>query len=254
MMVRLLASWCLLVACATAGRDNPATDGPAQDGPPTDSATPDTNSCVAQPCDILTACGCPADQACDIDGSDLMGTDCRPVAATAANEDGGCSTGSGCKAGLVCLGNPGHCRKYCDDAADCGSPRGQCVITITDGTNPIPGIPKTCTSNCDPTNNTLNNCPAGEKCGLFTLDVGGVPTNIVDCDTAGVRTQGQDCTTLGQADDGLCAKDFLCVTSGTTNTCRRSCEVGGVNVCTTGTCTAFTTAFIVGGKNYGFCP
>jgi hypothetical protein len=256
-MLRLLAAGCLLVACATAGRDNPATnDGPASDGPTTDSTVEaDANNCVSQPCDILTTCGCPADQACDVDGEDLNGTACRPVAANAANEDNGCSTASGCKAGLVCIGNPGHCRKYCDDNPDCGQPRGQCVVTITDGTNPIPGIPKTCTSNCDPTNSAANACPGGEKCSLFVLDVNGVDTNIVDCDTAGVRTNGQDCTTAGSADDALCAKDHLCVTTGgTTNTCRKSCIVGGAGICTGGACQAFTTPFIVGGTNYGFCP
>ena len=256
-MLRLLASGCLLVACATAGRDNQAvTDGPTSDG--TTDAPPDANNCVTQPCDILSACGCPDDQACDVDTDDLMGTACRPVAANPGAEDNTCSNISGCPPGLVCLGNPGHCRKYCDDNPDCGQPRGQCVVTITDGTNPIPGIPKTCTSNCDPTNSQANACPGGEKCSLFVLDVGGVPTNIVDCDTAGTRTNGQDCTTAGAANDGLCAKDHLCVTTSgggnTTNICRKTCIVGGAGICTAGACEGFNEAFIVGGTNYGFCP
>lgn len=256
MTVRLFASACLLViACAKAGPENPGVnDGPQSDGPVPDS-TPDANNCVTQPCDILTECGCPSAQACDIDDDDLMGTACRPVAAGASDEGGGCSDSSKCTSSNVCLGNPGICRHYCDANTDCGSPRGQCLITITDGTNPIPGAPKTCTSNCDPTNVAAGGCPSTMKCSLFVLDVNGVDTNIVDCDTAGAGVQGANCTTNNAADDSKCAKDFLCVTTGgTTNTCRRTCEVGGANVCTTGTCTAFTTPFIVGGKNYGFCP
>jgi len=195
----------------------------------------------------------PDGQTCDIDGDDLMGTACRVVAANASAEGGACGNVTNCQPGNVCLAG-GFCRKYCDDSADCGQPRGQCLIQITDGTNPIPGIPKTCTSNCDPTNVALGGCPAAQKCGLFVLDVGGVDTNIVDCDTAGTGTQGVACTTNGVADDSKCAKDFTCVTQGANNTCRRSCPVGGVNPCTAGVCTAFSIPFVVGGINYGFCP
>lgn len=183
-----------------------------------------------------------------------MGTACRPVAPTAEDPDGACSNVSQCKAGSVCLGAPAHCRAYCDDNADCGSPRGQCLITITSGGQPIQGIPKTCTSNCDPTNAAAGNCPGGEKCGLFSLDVNGTDTNIVDCSTAGTRTNGQDCTTAGAADDALCARDFLCVTSGGTNLCRRTCIVGGTGICAASTCATFTPAFTIAGVNYGFCP
>lgn len=258
MTFRLLASVaCLFLGCATAGRDNPATgDGPTSDGPPDDSQVlpPDSNNCVTQPCDILTACGCPGGETCDVDFGDLMGTACRPISASPAAEGGSCGAAKSCDAGAVCLGAPGLCRTYCDATSDCGSPRGQCLITITDGTNPLPGIPKVCTSNCDPTNVALGGCPAAQKCSLFVLDVNGVDTNIVDCDTAGAGAPGATCTTNGVADDSKCAKDVLCVTQGTVNTCRRSCVVGGANVCGATTCQAFTTPFLVGGINYGFCP
>lgn len=252
MTVRLLASVaCLTLACATAGRDNPATtDGPTSDGSNTD-APPDGNSCIQQPCDILTACGCPG-EACDVDPDDLNGTACRPITTPPPAEGGACGGTINCAAGAVCLGNPGSCRNYCDDNSDCGQPRGQCLITVTDGTNPIPGIPKTCTSNCDPTNVALGGCLATQKCSLFILDVGGVDTNIVGCATAGAGVQGANCTTNAMADDAKCAKDHLCVTQGANNTCKKACVVG--TACAVGTCTAFTTAFIVGGTNYGFCP
>ncbi len=258
MISRLLASAaCLLLGCATAGRDNPAaSDGPATTDATTDSEVlpPDSNNCVAQPCDILTACGCPAGETCDIDFSDVMGTACRPITSPAAAEGDACGAAKSCDAGGVCLGTPGLCRTYCDANTDCGSPRGQCLITITDGTNPIAGIPKVCTSNCDPTNVALGGCPAAQKCSLFVLDVGGVNTNLVDCDTiVTAGAPGASCTTNGAGDDSKCAKDVLCVTQGTTNTCRKACVVGG-NQCGAGTCQAFGTPFVVGGINYGFCP
>jgi hypothetical protein len=252
MTIRLLASIaCLMIACATAARENPATsDGPASDGP--EDPPPDSNNCAVQPCTILPQCGCPADDACDID-DDNDGGACRNVSATAQQEGGACSTISGCVAGTVCLG-AGICRKYCDDNTDCGQPRGQCLITITDGTNPIPNVPKTCSSNCDPTNVAAGGCPANKKCSLFTINANNVVNNIVDCDVAGAGLQGADCKVGADGDDALCGKDHTCVTSdgGTTFTCRRMCVVG--TACTVGTCTAFGTPFIVGGINYGVCP
>lgn len=252
MTIRLLASICLLVSCASAGRDNPATgDGPVGDA--VDSGA-DANNCATQPCDIIDQCGCLATQACDIDGSDVMGTACRNVAGNAESEGGTCSNTSGCVAGNVCL-SAGICRKYCDDTADCGQPRGQCIIAINSNGSPIPGIPKTCSSNCDPTNVAAGGgCPPAQKCALFIADVGGVDTNIVDCDVAGAGVQGVTCALNGAPNDAACAKDHLCTSVGTaTNRCRRMCVVGGANVCAGLTCLPFDPAFMVGGINYGVC-
>ncbi|MBA2544142.1 MAG: hypothetical protein H0V17_31145 [Deltaproteobacteria bacterium] len=254
MTLRLLASICLLVSCASAGRDNPVTDdGPAGDA--SGDAQPDGNNCATQPCDILTQCGCLATQACDIDDSDVMGTACRNVAGNAEMEGGSCSNTSGCVAGNVCLSG-GICRKYCDDTADCGQPRGQCIIAINNNGTPIPDIPKTCSSNCDPTNVAAGGgCPAAQKCSLFIADVNGVDTNIVDCDVAGSLNQGGNCEVNNAANDALCSKDHLCtsVDANSTFQCRRMCVVGGAAVCGGLTCLAFNPPFTVGGINYGVC-
>jgi hypothetical protein len=253
MSIRLLAIACLSIACATAGNsatgDGSVSDGPADDAP----LTSDANTCAMQPCTILPQCGCVG--ACDIDGDDLDGGQCRNVNANAQMEGGACSVAAGCVAGAVCLGG-GVCRKYCDANADCGQPRGQCLITITNNDIPVPNVPKTCSSNCDPTNVAAGGCPNTHKCSLFTVDVGGVDNNIVDCaPVTGTGTQGVNCKAGANGNEAVCGKDHTCVTGdgGTTFTCRRMCVVGGVNVCGGGTCTAFGTPFLVGGINYGVC-
>jgi hypothetical protein len=255
-LLRLPALFMLVVAaCATAGKSDPNQQ---KDAPTNDDAslTVDGNNCATQPCDILSQCGCVGGSACDVDGTDLNGTACRTIAATAVGEGGGCSNVSGCQAGTVCLGNaPGVCKKYCDANTDCGQPRGQCLIEITDGTNPIPGVPKTCSSSCDPTNVAAGGCPAAAnvKCGLFNT---GATTNInfVDCAAAGTLVQGGNCGP-SPGNDALCGPNFLCtsVTAGVF-ACRRTCIVGGTGICVGAqTCIPFNPVFMLGAVNYGVC-
>ncbi len=257
MMVRLLAvAGCMVIACATAGRDQPNTqsDAPATDAPAVDI---DANNCATQPCDILTQCGCPAAQACDIDGSDLVGTACRTVATTAKAEGGTCANTDACLAGNVCLSG-GFCKKYCDASSDCGQPRGQCVIDIVDQAGmKLAGIPSVCSSNCDPSNVAAGGqCAAGAKCGLFVQTQNGVPHNIVDCSTAGTLVQGGNCEvgTTNVGNDKLCAPDHICTTPDMLAfTCRKVCNktVGGG--CGALTCSSLATPFLVGGIEYGIC-
>jgi len=208
-----------------------------------------------QPCDILPQCGCAADQACDIDTSDLMGTACRTVSASPKSEGQACSNAAQCDVGTVCLG--GFCRKYCSTNADCGQPRGQCVIDIQDSQgNILPGIPTACSSNCDPSNVAAGGCDAGAKCGLFSATHMGVPSDIVACTTAGAGTQGTTCTGGGQGDDKLCAADFSCTTidSGTSFQCRKVCVVGISGTCPLNqTCLQFNPTLTIGGTEYGVC-
>ncbi len=252
-------------ACAKASGEQP--DGPLGagdaativDAPDVDDAAsePDANTCATQPCDILSQCGCGAD-ACDIDNTDNMGTACRTVF-TPGRETATCSNPTRCDAGYVCLvgGNIGSCKKYCDADADCGTPRGKCVIEITSGGVPLAGIPITCSSNCDPTNVVASGlCPATMKCGLFTTTFNGVTHNIADCAPATASgTQGVNCKVGAAADDKLCAQDFLCtsVDSGTTNNCRRICNKTLNTGCGALTCIGFATPNIVGGTEYGVC-
>jgi len=147
--VRWLLLITALAGCASAGGDKPAVDSP----PPVDTPPPPVdmfNGCATQPCDILTQCGCASTDSCDIDFADFAGTACR-VINTPGREDATCDSSSKCDRGFACIGgSQATCRKYCSANADCGSPRGQCVVDITNQGQPIADIPSVCSSNCDP--------------------------------------------------------------------------------------------------------
>lgn len=256
MTSRIIVVVVFLGACASAGRDQPAVNDapPVVDAPPPVDAPPlppDANNCATQPCDILSQCGCGAGSACDIDDEDNMGTACRTVF-TPGDEESTCINATRCDAGFVCLfdagTNVGNCKRYCDADADCGTPRGRCIITITSGGQPIADIPKACSSNCDPTNTAAGGCPSSRKCSLFNA----AGTGIVDCAIAGTGTQGASCQSGGVADDKLCAPDFLCTTVGAAVACRRICRVGDNSTCGGLTCIPFETPFVVD-VEYGVC-
>jgi hypothetical protein len=261
----LIAMAVMLVACAKAdvnrdggGDDDDDTDATEPDPP--DAGPPDANNCPVQPCTILPPCGCESPvstRACDVDVGDLMGTACREIV-TPGRETNACTGLDGCDAGYVCLGGGGHsaCKKYCTSTADCSPPRGQCVIQITDGTNPIPGLPAVCSSNCDPVNTAGGGCPSGWKCNFFTQPFMGMNYNIADCSFAGAGGQGANCTGAGTGDDTLCAANFSCTTinGGASFQCRRICNrsAGGPQ-CGGLTCLAFNPAFVLAGTEYGVC-
>jgi len=251
-----------VLACATASREQPID--PTIDATSIDSPTieddaavvgPDANTCATQPCDILTQCGCGA-MACDIDSSDNMGTACRTIF-TPGHETNTCANPTRCDKGFVCLGGGGGgtCKKYCGTNADCGAPRGQCVIDINSGGTPLVGIPSVCSSNCDPTNTAAGGCPGGHKCGLFTQTHQAMTFNIADCSAAGSGVQAANCKVGAAGDDTLCAADFLCTTvnAGTNFNCRRICNRTLNTGCGALTCIGFNPANTIGGTEYGVC-
>lgn len=252
--VRVVFALCVLigVGCATGGSKQQPVDAADPDAPP------DANNCVTQPCDILTQCGCPG-KACDI-GEGLMGTGCRAID-TPGRETSTCAMSTECDVGFVCLfsqgASVGNCKRYCDADVDCGTPRGQCLITIQNGQGqPIPNIPKACTSNCDPTNTAAGGCPNGEKCTIFP-GAGAIPA-AVDCTTAGGGGQGASCQMgAGNGNDALCAPDNLCTTLDNNSfNCRRVCKFNGatgVGCVGAQQCLHFGTPLIVGGVEYGVC-
>lgn len=260
----LVVGLCIVIACATATREGNNGDATGNgDGAHTDAPKfLDANNCATQPCDIPTQCGC-GSGACDIDGSDLVGTACRMIG-VAGQETAACSGPTDCDKGYVCLGGAGDasCHKYCGSNADCGSPRGQCVIDIQSGGTNIPGIPPACSSNCDPANSASPAvCPSAMKCSVFTATHGGSNYDIADCEKAGAGTQGTaagggtTCQSGSNGDDTLCAANMLCTTTnGTTFNCRRICvRPGGAQCSTSQTCIAFNPALVIGGTEYGVC-
>jgi hypothetical protein len=104
-------------------------------------------------------------------------------------------------------------------------------------------------------NSAAGGCPAGDKCGLFTVNnalTGNVDRDIVDCTVAGTGTHGTACTT-----DATCASDTLCTTVSALTRCRRTCNrTTGGSECAAiaGTsCIGFNPALTIGGTEYGVC-
>ena len=231
--------------------DPTAIDAMPIDSSPIDAMPIDGSTCPTTPCDLVAQCGCGTNQACDIDFTDLMGTACRGVA-TAGDQNDTCTAINQCGAGYVCVGDGTNntCEQYCDADADCGSPRGQCVIQLVDNAQaPIPGA-VTCSSNCDPASATNAVCPTGWGCDLYTATFNNVAHDIVDCRAPGARTQGQTCDST----TNICAAGLTCVNDGTANVCGQICRRPAGTECTNGTtCYGFGTAFVVGGQEYGVC-
>src|ERR1043165_4264579 len=256
MRVSLLGLLLAASACASA-------TGAQSDATPTDTkandASIDGNGCATQPCSILPECGCGGANACDIDISDGKGTACRSIN-TPGHETAACTQVYQCDEGYVCLGQgaSGSCKKYCTANADCGSPRGQCVIDLTDqnGT-PIMGAPSACSSNCEPTSTNSPECPSTFKCNLFTTMHSGSTVRIAGCTPAGTGVQGDTCG-AAPGNDALCAKGYSCstTTSDATPKCRRICQKAASN-CGAATCLSFSPPFTVGlpppGVEYGIC-
>ena len=250
-------------ACARAQAPQQGGDAPpagsadaAQD---IDAASLIDAACATATCDVLSQSGCCPAQACDVDTSDLNGTACRGVAHT-GHETNICGNLLDCDKGYVCLGptSASSCKKYCSTNTDCQGPRGQCVIDITNGSTPIPGLPSVCSSGCDPANTAAGGCPANFKCSLFTATHQGTTYNIADCEKYAVAgTQGAACKVGTTGDDTKCGPDFLCTTLDSTNfNCRRICtNPGGTGGVCGGTnqCIAFSTPITIAGVSYGVC-
>lgn len=220
---------------------------------PVDAAI-DGNSCSVQPCSILPQCGCNDVSACDIDQDEANGTACRPLL-TPGTETSSCTMASQCDRGFSCIGGSTYaaCKKFCEADVDCGTPRGKCALQITAGGQPIPNVPKVCTSNCEPTDTTAAGCPSNFKCTLFTA----ASMPIADCALAGTGTQGVDCTSGTSGLESRCAKGYQCIKFGseTTFKCRRICTNPSTNNpgCGGQQCVGFSTPHTLGGTTYGIC-
>lgn len=245
----------------TTDSDPTAIDAPIDGMVTVIDAPVDANTCPTSPCDLHAQCGCTSPLVCDLDFTDLVGNSCRavnqPGTETSRCAQGATPQSSYCAGGYVCLGTDANasCSKYCDASSDCGQPRGQCVIQLTNGGTPIAGA-TTCSSNCNPVDSAAGGCPAGDKCGFFTVNnalTGNVDRDIVDCTTPGAGAHGATCT-----DDSTCSSNTMCTTYNSLTRCRRVCNrTTGGNECATlagTTCVGFAApGLVVGGTEYGIC-
>ncbi|MBI4511552.1 MAG: hypothetical protein HY698_18100 [Deltaproteobacteria bacterium] len=217
------------------------------DAGPVDSGSPDSSSGTCNsPCELVSQCGCPADQACDLDNSQLAtgGRTCR-VIITPGTETSTCNGISQCAAGYTCVS--GVCRKYCADDTRCTGPGGVCTQLTYDSTNPKP-IPggKVCSANCDPLTGT--GCPNGWGCNVYQDDN---DRFFTECRPAG--SSGQDAACLDNED---CQAGFTCVNIDIlTRACLRNCNAitgAGCNA-SDPVCYSFVTPVKVGNTTYGVC-
>jgi hypothetical protein len=258
---------CARGSVSDAGRD--AGGGDDDDG--IDAATSiDGEVCSGDPCSLLDQCGCGAIQVCDLDAMELStaGTECRDVTVP-GGAGANCASRTECASGWSCYGGAiyGQCRRYCDGDDDCGT-GGYCIIQVTDGAEPVPGV-KICTKACSPTAATANGCPASPQmgCRVFRDDPDDTPGNgdehyLTDCARAAPGTgggHGVDCAGTGGY---VCGAGYDCYTlvDGGGNPvgaqCRQICELTpGPGVCAGGrTCTALQGEQpVVDGKTYGVC-
>jgi hypothetical protein len=220
--------------------------------PDADPGAPDaepSSSCATSPCDLIDQCGCAGGQACDVDFTDLMGTACRGVA-TPGDQNDTCAAINQCGAGFACVG-AGSCEQYCDADADCGTPRGKCVIQLVDNQTPAQPIAGAvvCSSNCDPAAATNATCPTAWTCDMFTATFNAVDHDIADCRAAGTRTQGQSCSAAM-----TCVAQHTCVNSGGSPVCGKICKRPAGTECTGGTtCFGYTEPLMIGTQEYGVC-
>jgi hypothetical protein len=259
--------WLLVAGCAAADGAPPASDddsvGPGQadaaivdasidvDSPPEppDAARPDAASGSCSPCELVAQCGCATGQACDLGGANGT-TACRPVNAD-GNETSTCTDSTRCAAGYVCLGGTvgASCKRYCASDDQCAGGGGICVIEVTSGGTPIPGV-KVCSPSCDPF--TASGCPAGWACGAFSDSQ--EHRNFTWCDVPGTGTNNAACT-----DDGQCAAGYTCVNVGGATKCKKYCDKGDGNpgCAALQTCVGLVDAagapLIVAGVTYGVC-
>jgi hypothetical protein len=253
-MHRLAVLLALAAVTACAKGSSAPTDA-AVDGRNLADASIDSNGCSVQPCSILPQCGCPGQNACDLDETDKVGTACRNIL-TPGTETSTCTMNKQCDQNFTCIGGSAYasCKKYCTADVDCGSPRGKCVLQFGSAG---PDVPKFCSSNCDPTDASAANCPSTFKCTLYSASSGGTTYKIADCSLAGTGTQGTDCTSGSQPFEAKCAKSFQCaqLVGDTTFKCRKICTAPGTTTAQCGgqTCIGYSPPHTIGATTYGVC-
>lgn len=127
---------------------------------------PNPSGCVipsppAGDCELVSQCGCAADEACIIDNDSYL-PHCAPESGTLAR-GAQCGGGRGaCTAGLICLDRA--CQPFCHSDADCddaGPMGGRCVNVPDGNSSPLTGV-RACLIRCDPTG--ADTCTGGMVC------------------------------------------------------------------------------------------
>lgn len=205
-------------------------------------AGPGGGSCSESPCRLVSPqCGCSGTQGCYIDTSNN-----RVCGARGPESEGqACSSPTACQAGLLCIGNPGHCNRFCNSDADCpGGPGSICGITLSDGAGGSVPNATLCSLDCNPL--TGSGCPVGQACTLFRETTGAMRT-FTGCRAAGPGTSLSPCI-----DEEDCQTGFFCADAGFGDECIPFCrddfDCGLFDICR-----SFDPVLRVGATEYGYC-
>lgn len=265
-----------LAACATA--DSPASEGSEGQGDGiggqpdggTDTISPnpvdaepganggaEDGECPSgdDPCHLHEQCGCPEDDACDIEFTDFDDNEfsdqltCRGVAIP-GDELSACDGAEECGPGFQCIS--GHCRAYCEDDGDCGGPGGECALTRAGSERSDDSL---CTKSCEPDFEADHGeaCPPGFSCYIRFFGSDEDPRILTDCMSTGDAGLDEDCS------DTRCGEGLTCISFGDDSSrCRFRCHED--QTCENGEpCELFSDddgdgGTVVEDREYGFCP
>jgi hypothetical protein len=211
-------------------------------------------ACAESPCQLVAPqCGCPAGEECS-----LVPSSGARYCATAGTLGAGdqCGAGMLCAAGEICIGIVGAmpavsmCGAFCATDADCVSPGGLCLLTLSDAAGAMIPNAMVCTQNCDPITNTGCQVP-GVSCQVLQEQMAPM-AYLTGCQAAGAGMHGAICTTSAD-----CAPTFGCFTSGGTEECLQYCDPNNPT-CPNGTiCEALANPqmqpIMIGNDEYGVC-
>lgn len=241
-------AWCRagLTALGVVGLGGCIEETIAGDGGGGQGAGEPANYPSNQPCSVLPQAGCAAGHSCQV--ATLGGaTMCQQAGGV---PDGGlCASNSDCAPGLSCVWN--MCRSYCHVPEDCAGLAPAC-FQVEWGAQPVAGW-LACSRPCnpaDPGNATgmqgLFACPPGMGC--YPAQPGG-SLGSNDCYVAGTGPVGTACQ-----DGGDCAPGLVCLSDGSSASCRPMC-VMGLGGCA---CAPFAQPFYAATPNgileVGYCP
>jgi hypothetical protein len=195
---------------------------------------------VAPPCDPMAPAGiCEAGQTCAL----FCDQDSRPemlcYSAGQANPGDPCTYTTDCALGSECFdfttptcpvpAQPVKtCRKFCNNASDCGA-GSFCMTGVSCGqTSTSLHI---CSRQCSPTSDATGGCAPGLFCFIYSGE-------ITDCacrDQSRAGAVGVSCVT-----DADCQPGLMCVDRGSQKSCQTICHLNSPSCATGKTCTRLT--------------
>ena len=141
----------------------------------------------------------------------------QPACTTAGTGDDGaaCTTGSDCRAGFECVGNPGRCRHYCCDSTVCPTldTMGKAYFCDVQSETESSAVKVPVCQVVQPCDLLRDKCAAGMTCALVDPNDG-----VTSCVAVGPAQVGQSC------DVTHCATNLTCLGPEGSRTCQELCD------------------------------